>query len=203
MIKNLVFDFGKVLVDHDLRPFVDRFFANDVMGRKRFIEILSDKEFINKRDRGERSFGEMMDEAVARYPEFSEALLFFKSNCLDEVTGEIPGMRPLLEKLRGAGFRLYGLTNWSDTIYGVLEKFEIFRLLDGMVISCEEHMIKPEKGIYTRLCEKYGLLPEECLFTDDRMENIDGAREAGMDAVVFTTPEDYARYLSGIISSQV
>ena len=60
-----------------------------------------------------------------------------------------------------------------------------------MVISCEEHFIKPEKEIYLRLREKYGLKPSECLFTDDRMVNVLGAKAIGMEAVLFTTPKEY------------
>ena len=66
-----------------------------------------------------------------------------------------------------------------------------FQLLDGVVISCEEHFIKPEKEIYLRLCDKYGLKPSECLFTDDRMVNVLGAKAIGMEAVLFTTPKEY------------
>lgn len=83
------------------------------------------------------------------------------------------------------------MTNWSDTIYRVMEKFDIFQLLDGVVISCEEHFIKPEKEIYLRLCDKYGLKPSECLFTDDRMVNVLGAKAIGMEAVLFTTTKKY------------
>ena len=95
------------------------------------------------------------------------------------------------KKLKQSGFKLYGLTNWSDTIYRVMEKFDIFQLLHGVVISCEEHFIKPEKEIYLRLCDKYSLKPSECLFTDDRMVNVLGAKAIGMEAVLFTTTKKY------------
>lgn len=61
-----------------------------------------------------------------------------------------------------------------------------------MVISCEEHFIKPEPEIYLRLCDKFSLNPEECLFTDDRPTNVEGARRIGMQAVLFTSAEQYA-----------
>ncbi len=175
MIKNLIFDFGKVLVNHDLQPLLERHFGDDEVSLIGFHKILSDPEFIN----------------IKRYPEYSDAFMFFKDNYLEEITGEIEGMRVLLKKLKQSGFKLYGLTNWSDTIYRVMEKFDIFQLLDGVVISCEEHFIKPEKEIYLRLCDKYGLKPSECLFTDDRMVNVLGAKAIGMEAVLFTTPKEY------------
>ena len=169
MIKNLIFDFGKVLVNHDLQPLLERHFGDDEVSLIGFHKILSDPEFINMCDRGIIPFEKMIDGAIKRYPEYSDAFTFFKDNYLEEITGEIEGMRVLLKKLKQSGFKLYGLTNWSDTIYRVMEKFDIFQLLDGVVISCEEHFIKPEKEIYLRLCDKYGLKPSECLFTDDRI----------------------------------
>ena len=163
MIKNLIFDFGKVLVNHDLQPLLERHFGDDEVSLIGFHKILSDPEFINMCDRGIIPFEKMIDGAIKRYPEYSEQ----------------------------SGFKLYGLTNWSDTIYRVMEKFDIFQLLHGVVISCEEHFIKPEKEIYLRLCDKYSLKPSECLFTDDRMVNVLGAKAIGMEAVLFTTTKKY------------
>lgn len=195
MIKNLVFDFGKVLVNHDLQPVLDRYFGDSTDDKSRFAEILSDRGFIDDCDRGIIPFDEMIESAAAKRPEFADALLFFRDNYLDEITGEIDGMRELLVRLKEEGFRLYGLTNWSDTIYRVMERYDIFKVLDGYVISCEEHVIKPQKEIYLRLCGRYDLKPGECLFTDDRAVNVDGARAAGMAAVVFTTAQQYERDL--------
>ena len=135
----------------------------------------------------EQSILKQINNSITDFNEFDKGL----DNYLEEITGEIEGMRVLLKKLKQSGFKLYGLTNWSDTIYRVMEKFDIFRLLDGVVISCEEHFIKPEKEIYLRLCDKYSLKPSECLFTDDRMVNVLGAKAIGMEAVLFTTPKEY------------
>lgn len=142
MIKNLVFDFGKVLVNHDLQPVLDRYFGDSTDDKSRFAEILSDRGFIDDCDRGFIPFDEMIESSAAKWPEFADALLFFRDNYLDEITGEINGMRELLVRLKEEGFRLYGLTNWSDTIYRVMERYDIFKMLDGYVISCEEHVIK-------------------------------------------------------------
>lgn len=199
MIKNLIFDFGKVLVNHDLQPMLERHFGSDTDGMKRFHDILSDRDFIDQCDRGIIPFDEMLRLSIRKHPEYTDAFLFFKDNYLDEITGEVEGMRELLKTLKQSGFGLYGLTNWSNTIYQVMEKYDIFRLLDGWVISCEEHFIKPEKEIYLRLCEKHSLTPSECLFTDDRMTNVEGARAVGMEAVLFTTVADYVRDLQSFV----
>ncbi|MCD7794384.1 MAG: HAD family phosphatase [Alistipes sp.] len=191
MIKNLIFDFGNVLVNVDSHAVLKRYFKEDSEAEGRFRAILSSTEFIEACDRGLLPFDELIKEAQAENPHFTGAFRFFRENYLDEVTGEIEGMREVLTGLKAQGFKLYGLSNWSGEIYKVMRRYEIFKLLDGQVISCEEHIVKPEREIYLRLCERYGLERSECLFTDDRPENVEGAKAAGMNAVLFTTPENY------------
>ena len=50
-------------------------------------------------------------------------------------------------------------------------------------------MIKPDAGIYQCLFDKYILNPKECVFIDDRPENIEGGRKLGMEGIVFTDYE--------------
>lgn len=200
MIRNLVFDFGNVLVHHDLQPIVNALFKDNLQEKSEFLGILSDRDFVDTCDRGIIPFDEMLERAIKQYPEYEYAIRYFNYHYLDEITGEVAGMKDLLKNLKQSGYRLYGLTNWSNTIYRVMDKYGIFSLLDGWVISCEEHIIKPEKEIYLRLCDKYNLKPEECLFTDDRLINVEGAEAAGMKAVVFT---DAASYRNDLLRQNV
>ena len=117
---------------------------------------------------------------------------FFKDNYLEEITGEIEGMRVTSKKVKANhGFKLYGLTNWSDTIYRVMEKFDIFQLLDGVVISCEEHFIKPEKEIYFAFVTNMALNRRNVCLRMTELVNVLGAKAIGMEAVLFTTPKEY------------
>ena len=85
MIKNLIFDFGKVLVNHDLQPLLERHFGDDEVSLIGFHKILSDPKFINMCDRGIIPFDKMIDGAIKRYPEYSDAFTFFKDNYLEEI----------------------------------------------------------------------------------------------------------------------
>ena len=100
-------------------------------------------------------------------------------------------MNDLLRRLKAEGFKLYGLTNWCSKVHTTIRQFEIFKLLDGYVISSEEKVIKPEPDIYHRLFDRYGLNPSECIFTDDREENILGGRNVGMEGIVFVDARQY------------
>lgn len=200
MIKNLIFDFGKVLVNHDLQAVLEHYFKEDKESKEYCLSILSSPEFTEACDRGLISFDELIKEIQVRNPRFSDAFRFFRENYMNEVTGEVEGMRSVLARFKAKGFKLYGLSNWCNDVYEVMQRYEIFNLLDGQVISCEEHLIKPEKEIYLRLCKRYRLFPSECLFTDDRPENVEGAKTAGMNAVLFTTPENYVTDVERICS---
>lgn len=184
MIKNIIFDFGKVLVCYDHSAFLKTIFDDDEERRK-FEDIFCSAEFVLRCDLGEKSFIEIIRESQLKYPHWAEQLQELYDRQLDAMTGEMPGMRNLLTRLKAAGYNLYGLTNWSDSIYSVIEKFDILSMMDDRLISSEEVMIKPDVAIYNRLCEKFNLNKEECLFTDDKQINIDGAKAAGMPAVLF------------------
>lgn len=65
------------------------------------------------------------------------------------------------------------------------KKYPIFRLLDGWVISSEEHLIKPDLRIYQRLVDKFHLQPADCIFVDDKQTNVDAAKAYGMHSLLF------------------
>lgn len=194
MIKNLIFDFGKVLIDYDFSLTANRFFQNSEDGEE-FFRIFSEPKFIEKCDLEFEPFDEIIDEAKIQYPQYAEALQLFTVHYADFVTGEIPGMKELLTQLKDEGFKLYGLTNWCSKIRKIMEIYDIFDLLDGSIISAEEHLIKPDPAIYLRLCEKFHLNPSECLFADDKPENIEGAKKVGMQGIVFVSAEQYEKEL--------
>ena len=196
MIKNLVFDFGKVLICYDYPSFLRTIIDEEEC--RRFEAVVCSEEFVQRCDLGEETFIDLIRECQEKYPHWRRQLQEFYDRQLDAMTVEMPGMRDLLTRLKAAGYRLYGLTNWSDAIYDVIGKFDILQMMDERLISSEELLIKPDVAIYDRLCEKFGLVKEECLFTDDKQANIDGAIAAGMQAVLFTDShtfeEDLKRY---------
>lgn len=197
MIKNLIFDFGMVLVCYDLPSLLKTLFDDDDE-RLEFEKVVCSVEFIRRCDLGVESFIDIIRESQRKYPYWEKQLQEFHDRQLDAMTIEMPGMRDLLTRLKANGYRLYGLTNWSSTIYPVIEKFDILQMMDDRLISSEEHLIKPDVAIYNRLCEKFGLIKEECLFTDDRQINVDEANAAGMPAVLFTDAHQLEKDLNAL-----
>lgn len=101
--------------------------------------------------------------------------------------------------LKSEGYHLYGLSNWCTKCHETMAQYPIFQLLEGQVISSEEKIIKPDQAIYERLCQKYSLLPEEYLFADDRMENVEAARKFGMQAICFEDAIQYEQELRKLL----
>ena len=192
MIKNLVFDFGKVLVDYSFDRIVDTFF-NDEKELKAF------KKVILSRDKEDIPFADIVKEAQQQYPQWAAQLQTFHDRYLDFVIGEMPGMRDLLTRYRNKGYKLYGLSNWCSVVYDVMRKFDILQMLDGYVVSSDVHLIKPYPEIYRYLLNRFSLKAEECVFADDKLPNVEGARAVGMKAILFKNAQQYEEELKPLL----
>ena len=198
MIRNIILDFGKVLVDYDFDIFFRRY-VPDENRRKQFVPILYNDGLTPVVDRGEKPFEEIVDDLIAENPEFEPELRIFSEHYPDLIIGEIPGMKDLLKRLKAEGFKLYGLSNWCSKVYITMEQYDIFKLLDGYIVSSEVHKIKPEPGIYQCLFERFNLKPEECVFADDKEENVEASRKEGMPAIVFKNAEQFEAELRKLL----
>lgn len=194
-MKTLVFDFGGVLVDWNPHYLYDPYFGSEAKATW-FLDNICTNEWNSQMDGG-KPFREGISELSARFPEYEHEIEIFFSRWIEMMGAEIEGMYGLLQEFRSKGYRLYGLTNWSaETFCQVRDVYPIFRLLDGIVVSGEEHCIKPSPEIYRILLERYGLEAGNCIFIDDRQPNIDGAKAVGMDGLLFTNAEELRiRYL--------
>lgn len=202
MTRNLVFDFGKVLVEYDFVDFFRRLIP-DARRCMQLASIMTDDETLRRFDREEKPIEELVKDLISENPAFEDEIRLFAERYPEIITGEMPGMKELLVRLKGEGFSLYGLSNWCSKVYVTMGQYDIFQLMDGYVISSEEHLVKPEAGIYHRLYEKFGLKPEECIFADDKQENIEGARRTGMRGIVFENAAQYERELRRMLREEM
>ena len=194
MIKNLVFDFGKVLVDYSFDRIVDTFFTDEAE-LKAFKQVILAPEFIDQCDKEDIPFAEIIRQAQHTYPQWEHELQLFHDNYLNFVIGEVPGMRSLLTRYREQGYKLYGLSNWCSVVHDVIRKFDILQMLDGYVVSSEVHLIKPSAEIYQCLLHRFQLKADECVFADATMPNVLGARAVGMKAILFKNATQYEQEL--------
>lgn len=200
MIKNIIFDFGGVLVDWNPHYLFDAYF-NDEDKCNYFIENVCNTEWNAQMDKG-KPFEVAVKERIAEFPEFEEAIRLYQSEWMKTMGGEIPGMYELIKSLKENGFPvIYGLTNWSaETFPPVREKYEIFSLIDHIVCSGEEKLLKPDPKIYQTLLERYNLKAEESVFIDDNINNVKGAIDMGMESIRFVNAEQLQKDLNELLN---
>lgn len=178
-MKNIVFDLGGVVFARDPRKFEPEFIEFFS-----YILLPEMPKFWEDYDRGVVTY----DEVIASLADYNtcERELAEKNLRRSILTQEeIPATKSLIADLKAAGYSLYVLSNMSLEFIEFLRKKEVYSHFDGEVVSCVEHVVKPEKEIYNRLVERYGLKPEETLFIDDRKKNTATARELGWQGYDF------------------
>lgn len=198
MIKNIVLDFGAVLVQYDFEGFFDDFFGSKDES-ERFLRQVLTPENNNNIDKGDRPVAFYKASWKRQWPQYARAIDAMDEHYADIFTGEVPGMAELMAELKGRGYRLLGLSNWSAKVHEVMAKFpRIFGLLDGWLISYQVKELKPHPEIYLAFCRKFGVRAEECVFIDDRSDNAEGARVIGMQGIVFHDAAQLRRELEAM-----
>ena len=81
-------------------------------------------------------------------------------------------------------------------------RFHFLPYTDGRVVSYEYHITKPDERIYQCLCSKYNLIPEECIFLDDRQANLDAAEKLGFNTILVTDPIAVRAELENILEKE-
>lgn len=199
MIKNIVFDIGNVLVDFRYNAYMeDLGFSQDVAGviREKIIE----NDIWARLDLGlepEEAIIQEMISRVAEYPE--EAKLFFDK--IIDIVEVYSYTESWIKEFKNRGYKVYLLSNYPKELYTLheKEKYDFTRLVDGKVVSGFLGMSKPDPAIYNYLFEKYQLIPEECIFTDDRINNVETACSLGMHGIHFTDYETVANKMEEML----
>ena len=182
MIKAVIFDIGKVMVD---------FVWEDYLAQKGFTEekkeILAKAVFENKTwqeaDRGVWGDEQILESFVKVASQYRDDII----NIWEELGQTIvayPYAEAWVKELKEQGFKVYYLSNYGKTLRKKSkEQLSFTSLCDGGIFSYEVKCVKPEKKIYEMLLEKYHLVPEECVFFDDVPANIQAAREQGIHGI--------------------
>ncbi len=200
MIKNIVFDFGGVLVDWNPRYFYRNIFKTEEE-MEYFLTNVCTPEWNTLTD-AEMTFAEAIEMLVPKFTQYEREIRLYWDGWLDMLHAEIPESITFKAMLRAEGYRLYGLTNWSaETMPRAMTKFGFMKGLDGMIVSGEEGIKKPDEKIFRLLLERYNLRPEETVFFDDHIENVIAAREIGIHGIHFKDAVQAERDLNLLVES--
>ena len=195
-IKNVIFDFGTVLLDWNPKRLYTPYFQDEAKCDW-FLEHICNRAWNDEMDKGKPT-DVGTEEKVAQFPEWEKEIRMYFDRWIEMIGDETPGMYELELELKAAGYGIYGLTNWNNETFRLVRGKRIFQVLDGMVVSAEEKLLKPEPEIYECLLGRYGLDREECVFIDDIPKNVAGAEAVGLRAIIFENPAQVRRTLAGL-----
>ena len=185
MIRNMVFDIGNVLMDFRWKEYMRSLFGEN----EALIQTINQGIWHNgcwaAMDKGEMDGTATLRSAVAFSPQYEKEIKL----TLDSVAHAFHKFEysiPWIQELKRMGLNVYYLSNYSTfSIAANPDVLDFIPCMDGGVFSFEVKAVKPEPEIYRCLCDKYGLKPEECLFTDDVPANVKGAQACGFQGIVF------------------
>ena len=202
-IKNVIFDFGQVLVYFQTKYMVDTHTENEE-DRKLLSQVVFDRLYWDRLDSGTISDEETVKLCKERLPERLHSLC--EKVYYDWIYNipEIEGMGELLKYLKATyNVKLYLLSNISKYFSSHKDEIPIIKELDGCVFSGEIGITKPSDEIFTHLLERFNLNAEECIFVDDRIENIEGAIRNGLNGYVFDgSAEKLKHHLDKILKTK-
>jgi putative hydrolase of the HAD superfamily len=166
MIKNIIFDLGNVIINYDQQTIINRFAKTNEEKEYLMEDNFKAPEW-KKIDLGEINNDEAIESINKRHNnKFAELTddfwhNWFKMQKINEDVVE------LAKQLKDKGYNIYVLSNMANATYNFFKGHAFFKLCNGIIISAQEHIKKPDERIFNILLDRYNLKVEECLFIDD------------------------------------
>ncbi len=196
MIKNVIFDLGNVVLKLRWDIVLNKY-SNNIEDIKLLESVIFNSEEWQKLDEGTIEKQVAIDNMLSKLPGR------LHTSCIgimkDWQEGFVINTEILdfINSLRNDGYKTYILSNAPLDVPDYLENNDLNRYFDGKIISAEEKMAKPNKNIYELILNRFSLVPEECLFIDDKPENISGAISCNINGYVFDY-NNFNRFLKDI-----
>lgn len=187
MVKNIVFDLGGVLIDFKPERYLAHigFSEEDII---LFTKIVFYGEEWNEYNSSKSNTKQTEQKLMQSYPQYIDKIKEIFSNInYKYILFEMKDTSNYLKKLKDKGYDIYILSDLSIDSYNYNKQFEFFDYIKGGVYSFEIGTTKPNENNYKILLEKYNLIPEETIFIDDRLNNIQIANNFGIHGIQFVT----------------
>ena len=198
--KNIIFDVGSVLVNWMRINLYTTLLHGDKDKAKWMVDNIVTNSWNDQTDLG-KPIKECIFELKQAYPKYVPYIVAYWYCYKDMDGGEIPGIYDVMKDLKDRGYQLYCLTNWSHETFPIVKEVHarLFELFDGIVVSGEEKMVKPNPEIYNLLLGRYNLNASESVFIDDRQRNVDGANQVGIQGILFTGSNNLKEQLAQLL----
>jgi putative hydrolase of the HAD superfamily len=194
-VRNVVFDFGGVLVRWQPEAFIAGFYGDESLRARARDAVIGHPDWIDL-DRGTLSESAAIERFAGRMDRPAAEMRALMQHIKDSLT-PLPDSIALLDELAQRGVPLYGLSNMSAPIFALLKsRHDHWDRFRGIVVSGEIGMVKPDAEIFHHLAERYDLLPAETVFIDDNLPNIESARRLGFHTIHFVDAKQCRRELA-------
>lgn len=195
MNKIIVFDLGGVLIDWNPEYLYTSYFETEEAMRF-FLTTICTSDWNEEQDGG-RPLDVATALLIDQYPEYSKEIKAFYTEWETMLGGTIEGTVDILQSLRKSHDKVYALTNWSAETFPIAQqRYDFLGWFDGILVSGEENLKKPDPKIYQLLLSKFELNAEDCLFIDDNLRNVHAAIQEGIDTIHFKNPAQLKTALS-------
>ena len=198
-IKNIIFDFGGVVVGYDPAGYVRSVFGDTPAGRY-VLDNFFGNAVIASLDLGlmsrEEAYGPIMEKA--RADGYGAELAYVEEHWFEAMMGTKTDTVALADDLKRAGYGVYYLTNMPKDLWARFCARGLKEHFDGGVASFELHITKPDRRIYEALFARVGIDPAESVFLDDMERNLRGAETLGLRTVLFTNAGAARQALTGL-----
>jgi 2-haloacid dehalogenase len=186
-VKKFLFDLGNVFFDWNPERILKPIF-NDDERMNFFINNISFPLLDTRCDAG-ITIEVAVNDAIKKFPEFEKEIKFYYPNHGNMVGGFFQKTVDVFYKIKELNYPCFVLSNWSaETYEGMEEKYPFLKDFDGKIISGRDFLIKPDPAIYELAISRFNLIPEETLFIDDRLDNIEAAQNLNFQTIHLTNP---------------
>jgi len=185
----VVFDIGNVLVRWNPRNLF-RKTMKDEARMERFLGTALSMDFVALTDIV-ADFSKAVAERAKAFPEFARELHLFDERWVETLGEPIEENVALLRRLKAAGRPVYAISNFATVKFAIARQmFDFLNEFDDAVISGHVGVMKPDPRIFEILFERVRRRPEELVFVEDSLKNIEAARALGMPAIHFRPDVD-------------
>ncbi|QIK70503.1 HAD family phosphatase [Erysipelothrix sp. HDW6C] len=181
MIQNFIFDMGNVLMDFSPDYMLSQY-TDDMKVIKALKDLIFGNTLWSQLDNGDVSFDEAKDGLLKSAPVEYHTLIRDILNTWHLHKVPRLDMLELIKELKEKGYGIYLCSNAADRFHSYKDTYEVFQYFDGLLISADIHISKPDIRIYEYLLDSNKLIAEECLFVDDLGANTKAAESVGMYA---------------------
>lgn len=186
MITTIIFDIGSVLVSWHYKAFLRRLFEDEKTCKVVAKCIFENPNYIDF-DAGRYTKKQFLENCISFAPNYRKEITYAFSR-IGECVKQYSFAHSWIEEYKKRGYRVLFLSNYSDYVRGAnLKALDFVSKFDGGIWSCDVKMIKPDINIYLKMINDFNLIPEQCLFIDDKISNLRPADKLGIKCVHYNS----------------